>query len=347
MAGELKVWVLGDGAGAEVVESVTVELEERLEETLVRRPEMLEPKLQLVGRQIPTEGGPLDLLGVDAGGRLVVFELKRGKLPREAVTQCIDYASALNERTPEQIAELITEHSGGEGIEEIPDFEEWYLGGFPGNDLSGLLPPRVVLVGLGVDARAERMARFLSEGGIRISVLTFFGFQREGETLLARQVEVEQDETASSVRRNRKSAAEKRQVLQRRLSDSDSTELFEEIAEALRDALPKYSETTRASGISFLLPFGERRRVFCLLSAKHVGARVQWYATRELYDAGELDAVVDEGGRLGWQPGKWGLDLDIPGQEQWEQVRDSLIDFVQVALKSWNSTPQGGAGDAP
>ena len=52
--------------------------------------------LTLVGRQTPTEGGPLDLLGVDADGRLVVFELKRGTLSRDAVAQVVDYASYLN-----------------------------------------------------------------------------------------------------------------------------------------------------------------------------------------------------------------------------------------------------------
>ena len=35
--------------------------------------------------------------------------------------------------------------------------------------------------------------RFLSKGGIDISVLAFHGFEHEGETLLARQVEVERD----------------------------------------------------------------------------------------------------------------------------------------------------------
>ena len=165
----------------DAVESVTgVNLEDVLEETLVQRPEMLEAGLHLVGRQTPTEGGPLDLLGVDAGGRLVVFELKREKLTREAVTQCLDYAAALNARTPEQLADLISEHSGGRGVEKIERFEEWYQERFDENELSDLLPPRLALVGLDVDERAEQMARFLSEGGIDISVLTFFGFRHRG-----------------------------------------------------------------------------------------------------------------------------------------------------------------------
>ena len=346
MADELKVWALSDGAEVEVVESATVGLEDRLEETLVRRPEMLEAGLHLVGRQTPTEGGPLDLLGVDEGGRLVVFELKREKLTREAVTQCIDYASALNVATREQLADLIREHSGSGGVEEIDDFEEWYLERFEGNELSDLLPPRLVLVGLGVDARAERMARFLAEGGIDISVLTFFGFQHSGETLLARQVEVEREEAVPSGRRSGQSRAEQRQALQKRLAERGMTNLFEEIAGTLRRALPESSQNTTAWGMGFRLPFGERRRIFCSLWVREkVGARVEWYASPEHYDADALDALGEEAERLGWQRGKSSFVLDITGDEQWQHVREGLTCFVETALASWNAAPQGGTGD--
>ena len=345
MADELKVWALGDGAEVEVVESATVGLEDRLEETLVRRPEMLEAGLHLVGRQTPTEGGPLDLLGVDEGGRLVVFELKREKLTREAVTQCIDYASALNVATPEQLADLISEHSGSGGVEEIDDFEEWYLERFEGNELSDLLPPRLVLVGLGVDARAERMARFLAEGGIAISVLTFFGFEHSGETLLARQVEVERDETASSVRPSGQSAAEKRQALQKRLVERGMTDLFDDIAGTLRRALPESSQNTGAWGISFNLRFQGGRRRFCHLWVREAGgARLQWFANSENYDADALNALGREAERLGWLPERSGFALDIAGDEQWQHVREGLTGFVTTALESWDSTPESGTG---
>ena len=346
MADELKVWALSDGAGVEVVESATVGLEDRLEETLVQRPEMLESGLHLVGRQTPTEGGPLDLLGVDEGGRLVVFELKRERLTRDAVTQCIDYASALNVRTPEQLADLIAENSGSGGVQKIDDFEEWYLERFEGNDLSDLLPPRLVLVGLGVDARAERMARFLSDGGINISVLTFFGFEHSGETLLARHVELDRDETTQSVRRSGQSAAEKRQALQKRLADWGMTVLFDDIAGALRGALPESEQNTRAWGVSFNLPFGGGRRRFChLWVQKGGGAQVEWFASPEHYDADVLDALREDAERLGWRRAKSSYVFDVTGDEQWRQVRESLIGFVATALASWRSTPRGGTGD--
>lgn len=170
--------------------------EKRLEEMLVQHPDMLGTDIQLVGRQTPTDGGPSDLLGVDTDGRLVVFELKRDSVTRDAVTQCIDYASALDAMGPdEELAKHIAEHSGTHGIEKIDDFKAWYERDASENgheeELGHLLPPRLVLVGLGVDDRAKRMARFLRARGVDISVLTFHGFQRDGEMLLVRQVEVE------------------------------------------------------------------------------------------------------------------------------------------------------------
>ena len=79
--------------------------EDLLEETLASNPDMLMPGLTLVGRQTRTEGGPLDLLGVDRDGRLTLFELKRGSLNRDAVAQVMDYGSWLE--SLRRMAELV------------------------------------------------------------------------------------------------------------------------------------------------------------------------------------------------------------------------------------------------
>lgn len=97
---ELKLWSVGESGGAEPVQHLSqMPTEWEFEETLVSTPEMLEPGVKLVGRQTPVAGGWLDLLAVDDDGRLVVYELKRGKLARDAVTQILDYASALDSMT--------------------------------------------------------------------------------------------------------------------------------------------------------------------------------------------------------------------------------------------------------
>ena len=166
--------------------------EEELEEILVRSPDMLERGLQLVGRQTPmTGGGYLDLLAVDGDGRLVVFELKRGTLSRDAVAQVVDYASDLNEMELGDLAKLVAGNSGSGDIPKIDDFIDWYDRQYEGKSIESRKPPRMVLVGLGVDNAAERMVNFLLNRGVEISLVTFQGFEHGAKTLLARHVEVD------------------------------------------------------------------------------------------------------------------------------------------------------------
>lgn len=92
---EIRLWAL-EASEAENLRAVSVDVvrdtdtEQMLEELLVASPYLLMDRLRLIGRQVPTQCGPLDLLGLDETGRLVVFELKRGTLTREAVAQAID-----------------------------------------------------------------------------------------------------------------------------------------------------------------------------------------------------------------------------------------------------------------
>ena len=109
---EIKLWALDGERAVPVQPAAGMDSEERLEEILVKNPEMLIPGLTLVGRQTATDGGPLDLLGVDSDGRLVLFELKRGSLSRDAVAQIIDYASDLESMGIDALADRIVAHKG-------------------------------------------------------------------------------------------------------------------------------------------------------------------------------------------------------------------------------------------
>ena len=128
MNDDIRIWEVDDASkAAKPVESTNrMETEALLEELLVRNPDMLMPGLMLVGRQTPTDSGFLDLLGVDGDGRLVVFELKRERLTRDAVAQAIDYCSWLDSLTEAELAECVARYSGTNGVDKIDDFESWY-----------------------------------------------------------------------------------------------------------------------------------------------------------------------------------------------------------------------------
>ncbi len=82
-----------------------------------REPQPADPGPEACGQADANGRRPLDLLGVDEDGRLVVFELKRGTLSRDAVAQIIDYASDLDSKSDSTLAEHISDNSGVGGIE--------------------------------------------------------------------------------------------------------------------------------------------------------------------------------------------------------------------------------------
>lgn len=72
---EFRIWEIGNSGRAAVMPlhgTRRTESEDLLEDVLTSHPDMLEDGLKLVGRQTETASGPLDLLGVDRNGRLVV-----------------------------------------------------------------------------------------------------------------------------------------------------------------------------------------------------------------------------------------------------------------------------------
>lgn len=188
----VRLWSVAgpDGLRAQRLDDMhSAETERRLEELIVNTPELLDEGLTLIARQLSTESGIPDLLGIDRDGRLVVLELKRGSLTRDAVAQVLDYASDLAQRSEEDLARFIEEHSGSGGIDEIEDFADWYASAYPAGAEALDQPPRMILVGLGVDERARRIVSFLAERGIEISLLTFQAFELDGKLLIARQAE--------------------------------------------------------------------------------------------------------------------------------------------------------------
>ena len=275
---EVKIWsVDGDSNVEPLARKGQTDTESLLEETLVRNPDLLIPGLRLVGRQTPTEGGPLDLLGIDSAGRLVVFELKRGTLSREAVAQVIDYASYLDGMPIEDLAGYVSERSGVHGIAKIENFEEWYGDNIDAESLDSLRPMRMFLVGLGADDRTERMVRFLAENSdMDISLLTFHGFAYDGKILLARQVEVEAAaDTATRRARRYVSMAERREKLDRRIEDCAVRELFDAAIAMFQENWPEFRSGPRRHGLGILLKSHEgtgRRALYARIGALEEGA---------------------------------------------------------------------------
>ena len=252
---EIKIWAIDGSDVTEIQRTDQTESELWLEDNLVSKPELLIPGLTLVGRQTQTEGGPLDLLGVDSDGRLAVFELKRGTLSRDAVAQIVDYASFLEGMNPGALANYIASKSGSNGIEKIDDFGEWHAENTEAESLDSLLPLRAFLVGLGVDDKTKRMVNFLAEKGMDITLLTFYGFEQDGKTLLARQVRVQGDDEVETRTGTRRPSREERwEMLVSRAKERGTHSLFIEALGVFRKNWQDPDETSRMRlGLCFFL----------------------------------------------------------------------------------------------
>ena len=249
----VKIWAIDSSSGetASVEPTSHTDTEKLLEDALVKHPEMLMPGLTLVGRQTPAAGGNLDLLGVDEDGRLVVLELKRGTLTRDAVTQVIDYGSDLESLETTELATHIANQSGALGIDPIEDFEEWYAQRFEGQNLK---PVRMMLVGLGADAKADRMVSFLAKRDVDIALLTFHGYKHAGKTLLARQVQAEPEvEPPPVIRGGRRGKEEERRKAVYEHAHEWEISYWKEAIESFTQ-LGSYSVSPLVNGFTFYLP---------------------------------------------------------------------------------------------
>ena len=354
---EVQIWSL-DGADAKRLPTTGhLESESGLEDILVNNPGLLMENLTLVGRQTPTEGGPLDLLGVDEYGRLVVFELKRGTLSRDAVAQVIDYASYLDAMDLTDLANHISERSGSGGIEKIEDFEEWYDSqSFEVEGLDALLPPRLFLVGLGADGRTERMVKFLADNsGMDISLLTFHGFEYDGKTLLAKQVEVdgETEPQVSSTRRKGRytTRAERRRQIDARINEYGLRELFDDSIGMFRENWIGSGERPGAYGMNVQLRYrtatgrASRRSYARVDPAGDGRIGIVFFQSAIALCKDEFRPVIEQIPFYTWPRGREGQVLEIPNTEigfhitvaDWETHKETLTTLTQAVYKAWES----------
>ena len=129
----------------------------------------------------------LDLLGLDDDGRLVVAELKRGPAPDTVEMQAIKYAAFASRFTPETLAEHHAAYlSSIEGeqvsVDEARQRLERHAGGEIDPDL--LREPRISLVAASFPPQVTASAVWLTEMGLKISLIEFNAYRTEHDLVL-------------------------------------------------------------------------------------------------------------------------------------------------------------------
>lgn len=231
MADSIRIWDI-DGETLTELSRERVDLEARLEDWIDSDVSVLSDDLLVIGRQLETGGGPLDLLCLDRNGDLVLVELKRGKTPRDVVAQALDYAAWVGGLSYEDVIETGDRTHGGAGRLEVA-----FRARFDA-DLPEVLNAehRLLVVASEVDARSERIVRYLSEThGVPINAVTFNYFRAgDGRELLARTHLIKPDELRtirkSRSKRQRAATLDDRKEEAERL---DIADLFDQLAEGM------------------------------------------------------------------------------------------------------------------
>jgi hypothetical protein len=130
-----------------------------LEAWIKTNPEILGRNIVLIGQQVMTKSGPLDFLGIDELGNIVIVELKRDKLPRESVAQAIDYASDLSTWSVERLSEICQSY-------KTMSLQDTMTSSFPNISIEDITindNQRLLLVGFGMDEALTRMIDWMAE----------------------------------------------------------------------------------------------------------------------------------------------------------------------------------------
>lgn len=180
------IWRVSNGSLHRARES-HIDFERHLEDWIEADPSLVRGGLTIVGRQLRTASGPLDLLALEPQGRWVIIEVKKGVLLRETIAQAIDYAACIAELSDSELRAHADRYlqSRNSLLAEILD--EWDLADALARDRRQI---GLIVVGVGREAGLERMARFLVDRfEMPLAIVSFDVFETEpGCQILAREI---------------------------------------------------------------------------------------------------------------------------------------------------------------
>ena len=182
MSISMNLWSIDENGALKIISKSKLNLESLLEEWITNDPTLLDLDLLVVGSQIHTsQGGYIDVLGLNKEGDLVIIELKKDKTPRDVVAQCLDYASWVSDLNYEQIFELHKKYTGknlGDSYQSL--FDDQMPESLNENH-------QIVIVAASLDDATERIIQYLAEKhSININVVFFNVFDFESKQIIGR-----------------------------------------------------------------------------------------------------------------------------------------------------------------
>lgn len=228
MATEIKVWQIENGR-LTPIETTMAEAgrtePQDLEKWIEGNPSILGQDILIIGEQVHTKSGPLDFLGIDKLGNITIIELKRDKIPREALAQAIDYASDIALWDFNKLNEICSKYRN----QALDTYINENFGDVNLEDISINQTQRILLVGTYIEESLQRMIEWLSANyDLSINAVIFKYIKaKSGDELIARTMVIPEEVEK-----------ERSQKQQRKIPMSDEPGDYEE--EELRTLLKTY-----------------------------------------------------------------------------------------------------------
>jgi Holliday junction resolvase-like predicted endonuclease len=160
-------------------------LETSLEDWIERDPSLVQQGLVIVGRQLQTTAGVIDLLGIDSSGRWVVVEIKQGGLRKDTIAQVRSYAACIAEMDEDQLITSMDAYLKARKTDTQSLLAAHHIDDQIVFDRREVM---IVIVGTGHDQPPEPLTKALLYQDNPIQVLSFDLFENDaGEQILVRK----------------------------------------------------------------------------------------------------------------------------------------------------------------
>jgi Holliday junction resolvase-like predicted endonuclease len=269
----IRLWKI-DNNSLQELSRTKLDLEDKLEEWIAQDVSLISSNIMLIGRQVATQGGSIDLLGMEENGDLVIIELKRDKTPRDITAQVLDYASSVKNFTADQIENLANKYLGGIG------FEATYQKKF-GNNLPESINEhhKMYIIGSEIDSSSQRIIKYLSDEGLDINALTFNYFKDKCGEFISRVFLIEP--MTQKLKQGTRLQVLSQDQLQSIADDKGVGEIYSYLVKKLADLFDS-TGTTRSSFAFSGRQEGKMNTIFSLVPEKSTeeGLKFQIYASR-------------------------------------------------------------------
>lgn len=265
MPQDVRLWLVDEDSGLSELPQGKIDREERIEDWIEKDISIISDDLLVIGRQVDTGFGIIDLLCLSRDGDLVIIELKRDKTPRDVVAQVLDYASWVKDLDDDKVKEIANLRLASESSSLDNAFMDKF-----GEKLPDALNQNhnMYIVSSELDTSTERIVNYLNEiHGVGINVATFQYFEQNEKAYLARVFLIPPEKAERQTKVRGRSPRLTEQELHDIADSNGVGDLYARFTKEL-SSLFDGSGTTRSSIFFKGLQDGQDKTMFSLLPSK-------------------------------------------------------------------------------